>query len=321
MQKQPLLSVCMITYNHEAFILQALEGVLMQQTSFYFDVVLANDASSDATDKVLEAYLKNHPQKHVVQYINHPKNKGMYDNMVFALRACTGKYVALCEGDDYWTDPFKLQKQVDFLETNSDYEVCFTNIKVVRDDNSVKKDMLIADKRQTVYEKKDLPIWAPTLTRVFRNRNFKDLPYAPGLDTIMLLWQSQYGKIKFLDEVTGVYRLHGGGVYSSRNKGERKIAVLKTQIACLDYIHAPQYKKYCGLLFKKLVELYALDRQLYQIALRNVKQAFYRHLKNMPFYTQLLVGLSLVLLYLPVLKGYRQTRELLIRFFNHIFIY
>ena len=118
---QPKVSVCMITYNHEKFIREAIEGVLMQECNFNVELIVANDCSPDATDSIIQDILKNHPCASWIKYINHKKNLGMMPNFIWALNQCTGKYIALCEGDDYWTDPLKLQKQVDFLEGNKDY--------------------------------------------------------------------------------------------------------------------------------------------------------------------------------------------------------
>ena len=113
----------MITYGHEKYIREAIEGVLMQEGDFELELIVANDCSPDDTDTVLHAILKEHPRASCVRYFKHEENKGMMPNFVFALQQATGKYIALCDGDDYWTDPYKLQKQVDFLEVNDDYIV------------------------------------------------------------------------------------------------------------------------------------------------------------------------------------------------------
>src|SRR5690606_15817165 len=124
------------------------------------------------TDKIVKDLINSTYSNALITYYNHTENKGMYANFVFALAECKAKYIALCEGDDFWTDSLKLQKQVDFLEANPDYEVCFTNIRIVDENDVITKKALITDNRKTDYIKKDLPIWAPTLTRVFRNRDF-----------------------------------------------------------------------------------------------------------------------------------------------------
>ena len=123
--KNIMVSICCITYNHENFIRDAIEGFLMQQTNFDYEIIIANDCSPDNTDSFVKKYINNHPKGKLIKYFRHDKNIGVMPNFIFALKQCTGKYIALCEGDDYWTDPYKLQKQVDFLEANLDYTICF----------------------------------------------------------------------------------------------------------------------------------------------------------------------------------------------------
>lgn len=316
-----LVSILMITYNHEKYVCKALEGVLNQMCDFDFEVVLANDNSTDGSDLLIKEYVSNHPKGFRVKYSNHEKNKGMYDNFIWAAKQCRGKYIATCEGDDYWTDPLKLQKQVDFLEGNPEFEVCFTNIKVIRADGSTKLEQLIPDERKDVYEQKDLPIWAPTLTRVYKNRNFSNLPKAPGMDTAMLLWQSQYGKIKFLNEVTGTYRLHEGGIYSSQTEAKRKEQNLLTNLACLKLIETSLYSKYFGMLFKKLVEIRFLEASIFKKNKNLVKEAFQSYKAQMPLGLQFKIHFSFLLISIPFIELNKQLKDFLIKVLNRLFIY
>src|SRR5688572_14136755 len=119
-----MVSVCMITYGHEPFIREAIEGVLMQRVEFNIEFIIADDASPDGTEQIIKEYVLSHPKRHCIRYTKHESNKGMIGNLVWAIGECNGKYIALCEGDDYWTDPLKLQKQVDFLEQNNDCILC-----------------------------------------------------------------------------------------------------------------------------------------------------------------------------------------------------
>lgn len=111
-----MVSVDMITYMHEAYIEQAIEGVLMQKTNFEFELVIADDCSPDNTSVIISEIINTHLKGYRIKYFHHEKNLGMKANSIFALEQCKGKYIAVCEGDDYWTDPLKLQKQVDVLE-------------------------------------------------------------------------------------------------------------------------------------------------------------------------------------------------------------
>lgn len=252
------VSIHMITYNHEKFIVKAIESILKQKVNFNLELVISNDASSDKSDELIKPFLKR-IDKITFKYFNHRKNLGVYKNFIFSLQQCTGKYIALCEGDDYWTDPLKLQKQVDFLEANPEYEVCFTNINIINAIGEEVKERLITHPKKTTYTQEDLPLRAPTLTRVFKNRDFSNLPEAPGMDSVLLLYQSQFGKIKYIDEITGAYRQHDQGAYSSGSKTKRKEHTFLTLFACLQLLKPPLLYKYYGMLFKKLVELKRLD--------------------------------------------------------------
>ncbi len=125
------VSVCMITYGHEKFIEQAINGVLMQECDFEVELIIANDSSPDQTDAVIQSILDNHPRASWIKYTKHEKNLGMMPNFIFALKECVGEYIALCDGDDYWTDTLKLKKQVVFLDRNKDYVACFHNSEVI----------------------------------------------------------------------------------------------------------------------------------------------------------------------------------------------
>lgn len=127
------VSVVVTTYNHKSYIKQCLDGILMQQTTSPFEIILGEDESSDGTREICKEYAKKYPDKislflrsrKDVIYIN--GNPTGRFNFIENLKVAKGKYIALCEGDDYWTDPLKLQKQVDFLEANDDFSGCFHN--------------------------------------------------------------------------------------------------------------------------------------------------------------------------------------------------
>lgn len=126
-KSQILVSVVCITYNHEPYLRDALEGFLMQKTSFPFEIILAEDCSTDGTRKICKEYVARYPEK--IRYIYRDHNVGYNANEYEAMCAARGKYIAYCEGDDYWTDSLKLQKQVDFLESHPEYAVCWHRCK------------------------------------------------------------------------------------------------------------------------------------------------------------------------------------------------
>ena len=122
--KGPVVSICTITYKHEHCIKDTILGVLTQRTSFDVEFIIADDCSPDGTQNIIEGIRNSHPNGKIIKYTRHPVNMGMNANLAWALGQCKGNYIALCEGDDYWTDPNKLQKQFDILERHESLAMC-----------------------------------------------------------------------------------------------------------------------------------------------------------------------------------------------------
>ena len=128
----PMVSVFMMAYNHENYIEQAISSVLMQKTNFEFKIVIGEDCSTDKTREVIQQFSSTHPEKFILLF--HNPNIGAWANQFDILSNCIGKYIAICESDDYWTDVDKLQKQVDFLESHPDFSMVFTNRQILQPD-------------------------------------------------------------------------------------------------------------------------------------------------------------------------------------------
>jgi len=218
--QQPLVSVHMITYNHEKYIAQAIEGVLMQKTNFLFELVIGEDCSTDSTRVICKEYADRYPN--IIKLLpDAGKNLGMMENAIRTTMACTGKYIALCEGDDYWTDPYKLQKQVDFLEANPDFVFTFHDA-FIPNEKTGEKHLRIGDRIiDEIVDLKSVIIQnnIPTASIVFRNiLNSKSLPdwfckIAKG-DYGLCVLLAEKGPGKFFREPMSVYRVHEGGVWS-----------------------------------------------------------------------------------------------------------
>lgn len=227
--KNPMLSVCVQTYQHVDFIEACLEGILQQKTNFEFEILLGEDASSDGTREICKKYAKQYPDK-IRLFLHHRENNikiggsptGRF-NFVYNLFSARGKYIALCEGDDYWTDPLKLQKQVDFLEAHEDYLLCFHPCEILTPISLKKQQLSKIDYNYNIQEL--LEKWGiPTASMVFRN-NFVFPEWfcnvASGdIALAMLLFEK--GKFKLLREYMSVYRVEGQGV-SVLHKGYRMI--------------------------------------------------------------------------------------------------
>jgi glycosyltransferase involved in cell wall biosynthesis len=211
----------MITYNHEKYIREAIEGVLMQKTNFNFELIIANDCSPDDTDKVVYEYINNHHFGYKIKYFSHKENIGFLSNFVFASKQCNGKYIAMCEGDDYWIDSLKLQKQVDFLEANHDFSMCFHNT-LIKNEYTVYSDwqhkLYNRGMSKNILEFNDLPdgSLAHTTSVVF----VKDIVFPlPEWFKDVFVWDMAIqalsagnGKIKFMNFIGSVYRLNDNGL-------------------------------------------------------------------------------------------------------------
>ena len=226
-ETKPLISISMITYNHEKFIRQAVESVLAQNFDSNFELVISNDNSQDNTHNIVQEIIKTHPLGGKIKYFKHKKNLGMMSNFIFAIEICKGNYIALCEGDDYWTDPLKLNKQISFLERNLEYAACFTNAKIINEhENSSKKFVKSLKNNYPSNEIVKLGGgFFPTASLVFRNQEIifpKFMYQAMSGDYSLALLLACRGDFYYLDNVTCVYRMHGGGVFTSI-KDDKKI--------------------------------------------------------------------------------------------------
>lgn len=131
----------MITYGQEKYIRESIEAILNQQCDYKLELIISDDCSPDNTQNIVEDIIKNHPKGHLIDYTRQSPNKGVIANFWWTLNRCSGEYIAICEGDDYWTDPFKLQKQIDFMESNMDCSMVFTGCTIKKASGD-KKDIL-----------------------------------------------------------------------------------------------------------------------------------------------------------------------------------
>ena len=222
MQQQVLVSVVMITYGHEKYIRQAIEGVLMQKGDFDLELVIANDCSPDNTDAIISELLKSHPKAEKIRYIKHDKNIGMMPNFIYALKQAHGNYIALCDGDDYWTDPYKLQKQVDFLEANPDYVLCFHKVKILKPNGELVEDFItkVPEDYETQETLARLGNYIHTPSVVFRNV-IKEFPpefsLSPIGDYFLYMLLVEHGKLHYFEDEMAVYRF-GVGMHSTHTQ-------------------------------------------------------------------------------------------------------
>lgn len=248
-EEEPIMvSIRCIAYNHEPYIRQCLEGFVMQKTNFRFEAIVHDDASIDHTADIIREYAEKYPD--IIKPIFEVENQ--YSKRNGSIRkilnnACIGKYVAMCEGDDYWTDPYKLQKQVDFLESNSEYILCSHRYQIYDEvGQTISNDHLTSlfmynSQGISFSIKENLENWlTKTLTLVYRRNAISEVEldqYEWTRDTHLCYTLLKYGNGFCMPDFMGTYRLHQNGIYSSITQLEKD----KSNIAIYQVIYNKNY--------------------------------------------------------------------------------
>ncbi len=229
---QPKVSVMMITYNHEKFIAQAIEGVLRQKTAFPIELVIGEDCSTDRTREIVLAFQNRHPD--IIRALTPQTNLGMGRNCVETIKACRGEYIAICEGDDYWTDPEKLAKQAALLDAHPEHVLCFHRVTAFEDATSEEKyDYPPPDNRKPICTHEELITFncIQTCSAMFRRGAVPDfgeefLNLKMG-DFPLFILLTRHGSAAYLDDNMARYRLHVHGAWSSASMGSRALEALR----------------------------------------------------------------------------------------------
>lgn len=252
----------MIVYNHEQYVREAIESILSQNCNFDYELIISNDASTDKTDDVIQEVLKTHPKREKIRYYNQEKNLGMMPNFLFSLKACKGDYIAMCEGDDYWIDENKLQKDVNFLENEPTYSAITSDTYYLK--NNVLSETYMHTKRiwLNIGKKTEITMtdivnryFPHTTSWMFRNEmkyptDFKN--YIVG-DMPLFILIAAKGKIKFINELRSVYRVHTSGAVGSLQKRD-EIEVLKDAAYMFHSLNKYFNRKY-NVIFQKGIYL------------------------------------------------------------------
>jgi len=266
----PLLSVCLITYNHGPYIKQAMDSILMQQVNFDWEIIIADDYSTDNTQEIILKYKKEYPD--LFRLIFQEKNVGPARNWLDLKYASKAKYIAYIEGDDYWTDAFKLQKQVDFLESNSEYSLSCHNAVKINSQGISTNEFVLPTSEQVDYSAHDLMRgqWILSCTICYRNvlgRLPNEIFSTPNGDFFLSVLLGEHGASKFHHDISpSHYRIHDGGTWSNISKLKQWSNQAKT------YLHV---SKYFGRVHKKKYSLHYLDlylkkcKDIYKLQLEN----------------------------------------------------
>ncbi len=224
--KRPKVSVSLITYNHEKYIAACLDSVVNQIVGFDLEIVVSDDCSTDGTAEIVSDYAVRYPG--LIRPILRKQNLGLVKNAVSTIESCTGEYIALMEGDDFWIDSNKLQVQADYLDNNADCAFCFTNNYTFLEEDPGTMKLFFTDQNKPP-QKFDLDFFIehntiiPNNTKMFRREvqqaTFPDWYYSClNWDWVLHIMQSLHGKMGYIDIVTLAYRRHPGAVFMSKDR-------------------------------------------------------------------------------------------------------
>jgi len=276
---KPLVSVCVQAYQHKNYIKKCLDSILEQKTDFDFEILLGEDHSHDGTREICEDYARRFPEK-IRLFLHHRENqiKIMGEptsnfNAFYNFFSAKGKFIAFCEGDDLWTDPLKLQKQVDFLKFNPEFIFTYHSLDLVDENNQALTGLEDFTQPEQELSSEDLlkGVYHPLLLSIcFRNVLEgipKEMTQVINLDTFLLSLLGHYGKAKFLKELKPAkYRKHQGGIWSTRNKEKKFLSKIIT--------------------FRELSRYYLLQQnmELYTFYINKLQSSYkmliYHYLKN-----------------------------------------
>ncbi len=225
-----MLSICCISYNHVRFISECIEGFLLQETDFPIEILIFDDASTDGTNQIIKNYADKDLRINTFLQTENQWSKQKYGLLEWLFPAAQGKYIAICEGDDYWIDPHKLQKQVDYLEANPSCSISYHNNRILKNGLFGDQELTYSSQPEKLFFSDLLKgNYTHTCSVVFRRSDLKLL--YDGMDdnslALELLKDGTYAY--YHDEIMAVYRVHDGGVWSKRNAKERYIMQAKSE--------------------------------------------------------------------------------------------
>lgn len=255
------VSIICNTYNHEDYIRNALDGFVMQKTSFAFEVLIHDDASTDSTADIIREYEQKYPHliKPIYQTVNQ-YSKGVSITRDFQLSRVKGKYFALCEGDDYWTDPYKLQKQFDAMESHSEIDICAN--KSQRECNGILVDFIAPKNIDTIIPVEDVILggggYVATNSLFFRTEAMLDCPPFAQMLEIDYVWQIQAslrGGMLYLNDCMSIYRISVSGSWTEKMRADFSKKILHNQLVekVLNSINEYTNFKYSDVIKQKII--------------------------------------------------------------------
>ena len=271
---KPLVSIACTTYNHARYLSEALHGFLIQETNFPFEIVIHDDASTDGTQEIIVSYAERYPRtiRTVLQTVNQ-HSQGINSALV-AFSHCRGNYIAFCEGDDYWTDPCKLQLQVDMMRSKPAITLTFHDClrrEEARGDRTNERACLLEKKTFTLEDIVQRDWFIPSQSMVFRADTLQHsawMHHVFGLDWAMHLLLAEQGEVHFIDRIMGVYRINGASISANRPPGFFQVKHIQT----LSYFNVHTEFRHDELISSRLDR----ERKLLYLAYLNGQPAYIR---------------------------------------------
>ena len=239
--EKPLVSICTAVYNHEPFLRECFEGFIMQKTNFAFEVLVHDDASTDGSTNIIREYTAKYP--HIFKPIYQQENqysRGVKVSLKYQYSRAQGKYIALCEGDDYWTDPLKLQKQVDFLEANPEYVMCSHVCNKYIQLTQKFEEGTNGEWSNRTYSIEDIALgeWPFQTATIVYLRKALDLDYyntfSMSMDVVLFYLLLKEGLGYSMADNMSVYRVHQGGTWSGIHYNQQKYIYFKVRLSIYD---------------------------------------------------------------------------------------
>jgi glycosyltransferase involved in cell wall biosynthesis len=224
-QKEILVSICCTCYNQESFIEDCLDSLMAQKADFRYEILIHDDASKDGTVNIINRYADLYPMHIFPLFQNENQySKGVGINLNFNLPRARGKYIAFCEGDDKWIDPYKLSKQVQFLESNVDFSLVCSNVEIIDGHGEFLRNRFTFKESfsmdsQYLLRRNHISTCS-VLVRRFALRDLRDYSFNFA-DKYYWLTALNYGKCHFMSEEMAAYRIHNGGTYSGLKQFEK----------------------------------------------------------------------------------------------------
>ncbi len=294
--KNITVSVCVLAYQHEDYIVQCLEGILNQKTTFGYEILIGEDDSTDSTREICIRYAERYPNK-IKLYLHNRKNNIIINNSptglfsaLYNMYNANGEFIAYCDGDDFWNDPLKLQKQVDFLKTNLDYVLAYHEVKYIDELNNIfDKEVKINQYHELNSDDLIQQVFQPLPVSIcFRNK-IRDIPIEiteiENADNFLLSMLGSYGKGKYLDNILcSYYRVHNNSYWSSRDKGMKFLSKIKTYKVLAKY-YKEMGDKANSIYFSKRSFGYLKQLIVYIFKLQNLSKSttYFKHLLKIYF--------------------------------------